>query len=155
MFYVLKRSFVLFALFSVLAGFANPVSAQADVRASIEASNKRWENAVTRGDAAGIASLYTATAKLLPANGKVVSGQKAIAEYWKGAIDSGFKAIKLTTVEIEAFGDTAYEMGRYTVPGEGGKILDAGDYIVIWKNAKGHWKMHRDIWTTNTPAPQQ
>jgi ketosteroid isomerase-like protein len=39
-----------------------------------------------------------------------VSGKKAIKEYWKGAIDSGFKAIKLTSVEVEAHGDTAYEV---------------------------------------------
>jgi uncharacterized protein (TIGR02246 family) len=155
MFHVLKRSFSLFALFSVLIGFANAVSAQGDVRAAIEASNKRWEKAVSRGDAAGIASLYTGTAKLLPPNSQVVSGQKAITEYWKGAIDSGFKAIKLTSVEVEAHGDTAYEVGKYTVPGEGGKVLDAGDYVIIWKSTNGHWKMHRDIWTTNTPAPQQ
>ena len=70
-------------------------------------------------------------------------------------MDSGFKAIKLTAVEVEAHGDTAYEVGKYTVPGEQGKVLDAGDYIVIWKRANDQWKMHRDIWTTNTPAPQQ
>src|ERR1700730_1192772 len=148
---VLKGSFTLFAIFSVLVGFATAVSAQGDVRASIEAGNKRWEKAVSRGDAAGIASLYTGAAKLLPPNSKVVSGQKAITEYWKGAIDSGFKGIKLTSVEVEPHGDTAYEMGKYTVPGEGGKVLDAGDYVIIWKRANGQWKMHRDIWTTNTP----
>jgi uncharacterized protein (TIGR02246 family) len=152
---VLNRSFALFAVVSVLIGFATAVSAQADARASIEANNQRWEKAVGRGDAAGIASLYTGTAKLLPPNSEVVSGQKAITEYWKGAMDSGFKAIKLTAVEVEAHGDTAYEVGKYTVPGEQGKVLDAGDYIVIWKRANDQWKMHRDIWTTNTPAPQQ
>lgn len=155
MLHVLKKSLALFFFFSVLASLSNAVSAQGDARASIEACNKQWEKAVSRGDAAGIASLYTGTAKLLPPNSKVVSGQKAIMEYWKGAIDSGFKAIKLTAVEVETHGDTAYEMGKYTVPGEAGKVLDAGDYIVIWKHANGHWKMYRDIWTTNTPAPQQ
>lgn len=153
--HLLKRSFFLLALVSVLVGFATAVSAQGDIRALIEASNKRWEKAVSRGDAAGIASLYTGTAKLFPPNSKVVSGQKAITEYWKGAIDSGFKAIKLTSLEVEAHGDTAYEVGKYTVPGEGGKVLDAGDYVILWKRNDGHWKMHRDIWTTNTPAPQQ
>jgi uncharacterized protein (TIGR02246 family) len=152
---VFKGAVAFFAIFSVLVAFATMVSAQGDVRASIEASNKRFEKAVSRGDAAGIASLYTETAKIFPANGKVVSGQKAIREYWKGAIDSGFKRITLTTVELEAHGDTAYEIGKYTVPGEGGKIYDAGDYVVIWKRANGQWKLYRDIWTTNTPAPRQ
>jgi ketosteroid isomerase-like protein len=63
--------------------------------------------------------------------------------------------VTLTTVEVQGCGDTAWEVGRYTVPGEGGKVLDTGDYVVIWKREGGEWKLHRDIWTTNTPAPGQ
>jgi len=51
------------------------------VRASIEASNKKFEQAVSHGDAAGIASTYTESAKLLPANDHVVSGRNAITQY--------------------------------------------------------------------------
>jgi uncharacterized protein (TIGR02246 family) len=150
-----RGAFSFFTILSVVVGFATAASAQGDVRAAIEANNKRWETAVSRGDAAGIASLYTGDAKLLPPNSKVVSGRKAITNYWQGAIDSGFKAITLTAVEVEAHGDTAYEVGKYAVPGQGGKILDSGDYLVIWKRANGQWKLHRDIWTTNAPARQQ
>ncbi|AXF01878.1 DUF4440 domain-containing protein [Paraburkholderia hospita] len=125
------------------------------MRASIEASNKKFEQAVSHGDAAGIASTYTESAKLLPANDHVVSGRNAITQYWQAAIDSGLRAIKLTSVEVEAHGSTAYEVGKYTVPGAGGKVYDAGDYVVIWKRANGQWKQHRDIWTTNTPVPRQ
>lgn len=30
--------------------------------------------------------------------------------------------MKLTSVEVEAHGDTAYEVGKWSIPGEGGKI---------------------------------
>ncbi|SAL34029.1 YybH family protein [Caballeronia humi] len=151
----LKAAFASVAIFVALCSVEAAALAQGNVRTSVEASNKVFEKAVSRGDAAGIASTYSDNAKLLPANGQVVSGHKAITAYWQEAINSGFKAIKLSTVELEARGDTAYEVGKWMVPGEAGKVYDAGDYIVIWKRVNGHWKMYRDTWTTNTPAPRQ
>ena len=151
----LKGISAILAIVIVLVSCASVAPTRGDVRATIEANNKRWVEALGRGDAAGIAGLYTPNAQLLPANGTVVNGQQAIEKYWQGAIDSGFKSLTLTSVEVEACGDTAYEVGKYTVPGEAGKVLDTGDYIVIWKREKGQWKLHRDIWTTNTPAPGQ
>ena len=150
----LQRSSLLLAVVIALSGAWSTVSADT-VRASIEAGNRKFEQSISRGDAAGVASAYTENGKLLPANGHVVSGRKSIMQFWQDAIDSGLKAIKLTSVEVEAHGDTAYEVGKYTVPGEGGKVYDAGDYIVIWKRVNGQWRLHRDIWTTNAPAPHK
>jgi uncharacterized protein (TIGR02246 family) len=152
---VLKNVLASFVVFSVLVGFATTVSARGNVRASIEANNKRWEKAARQGNAAGIAALYTRTAKLILPNNKVVSGRKAITDYWQAAIDAGFKGMKLTAVEVEAHGDIAYEVGRYSVPGQGGKVFGAGEYVVIWKRANGQWKLHRDIWTTSAAASRQ
>jgi ketosteroid isomerase-like protein len=68
-------------------------------------------------------------------------------------VDSGVKGATLTTLEAEGQGDTAYEVGKYTLTGEAGKVLDTGKYVTIWKREQGQWKLHRDIWNTNTPAP--
>jgi uncharacterized protein (TIGR02246 family) len=144
-----------FAVVVLVISWASVAAAQGNVRAAIEESNGRWVEALSRGDAAAIAGLYTQTAQLLPANGNVVSGRAEIQKYWQGAISAGFKAVTLTTVEVDSCGNTAYEVGKWTVPGEGGKVLDAGDYIVIWKLQEGQWKLHRDTWTTNSPAPGQ
>ncbi|WP_080404787.1 DUF4440 domain-containing protein [Burkholderia ubonensis] len=65
-----------------------------------------------------VAALHTENAKLLPANGQVISGRAAITRFWQGGMDSGFKSVKLTSVEIETYGDTAYEVGKWAVPGE-------------------------------------
>src|SRR5262245_58778389 len=152
MLYTPKGVTGLLAIVVLLAGCATTTVSQADLRAAIEANNKKWAEALGRGDAAGIAAHYTPTAQLLPANGNVLVGTQAMQKYWQDAITSGFKAVTLTTLEVESCGDTAYEVGKYTVPGEAGKVLDIGDYVVIWKRDKGQWKLHRDIWTTNRPA---
>lgn len=124
-----------------------------DIRSDILACNKQFMDAFGRGDAAGLANLYTVGGQLLPPNSEVVAGRDAIRAFWKGAITSGLKDATLDTVEVEATGETAVEVGRYTLRGKGGQVADAGKYVVVWKTESGSWKLHRDIWNTNHPAP--
>jgi uncharacterized protein (TIGR02246 family) len=124
-----------------------------DIRSQIEAGNKEFTAAFKRGDAAAMASLYTPQGQLLPANSDFVRGTEAIRAFWQSVMDMGLKDATLETVEVEAHGDTAIEVGRYRLFAGGGALADQGKYIVIWKNEGGRWKLHRDIWTTSqTPA---
>jgi uncharacterized protein (TIGR02246 family) len=127
------------------------MKATEDIRSQIEATNGQFMSAFKRGDAAALASLYTAQGQLLPANSDFVKGTEAIRGFWQGALNMGLKQVALETVEVEAHGDTAIEVGRYKLFGGDGSVADAGKYIVIWKNDLGTWKLHRDIWTTSQP----
>ncbi len=122
-----------------------------DVRADITAANAVFVASFARGDAAGIAALYSDQAQLLPPNSDVIVGRDKIQAFWQGALDMGLKAAKLETVETEAHGDTVNEVGNYKLMVAGGQEADAGKYIVIWKNVAGQWKLHRDIWNTSKP----
>lgn len=133
--------------------YAVPINAQQDARPGIEAANKQFVATFGKGDAAGLAAMYSATAIAYPPNSEPVSGRAAIQKIWQGAMGMGIKAVTLTTSEVETYGDTAYEVGGYTMLGEGGKHLDHGKYIVIWKREQGAWKLHRDIWNTSMPGP--
>ncbi len=134
---------------------AGPARAEEDVRAALEAGNRKFEEAVSRGDGAALAALYTPEAQLLPAQSDFVTGTKAIGEFWQGVFDSGIKAATLTTVEVNSHGDTADEVGRYELRAADGEVLDKGKYVVIWKKEDGTWKLHRDIWNTSVPPPQE
>ena len=148
-----RRSHLLIALGIVLV--AGSVAAQtAAPRAALEAANARFSADFAKGDATAVASHYTIAGQVLPPNGEVVKGREAIAQFWKGAMDAGVKGVKLTVVEAESHGGTAHEVGTYVFTGEGGKTLDTGKYIVIWKRDGGQWKLHRDIWNTSMPAPK-
>jgi ketosteroid isomerase-like protein len=59
----------------------------------------------------------------------------------------------LEIVEAEDHGDTAVEIGRYTLSG-GGQVMDRGKYLVIWKQKDGQWQLHRDIWNTHVPPEE-
>ncbi|MCG6954955.1 MAG: DUF4440 domain-containing protein [Gemmatimonadetes bacterium] len=122
-----------------------------DVNAAIAAANREFMEAFARQDAAGMAGMYTAEGQLLPANSDFVSGPSAIEQFWGGAMGMGIRTAKLETVELEAHGETAVEVGKYTLGGDEGQTLDQGKYVVVWKNDDGTWKLHRDIWTTSMP----
>jgi ketosteroid isomerase-like protein len=146
-----RRSHLLIALGIVLLT-GSAVAQPAGPRAGIEAANARFSADFAKGDATAVASHYTAAAQVLPPNGEVVKGREAIGKFWKGVMDAGVKGVKLTVVEAEAAGGTAYEVGNYALTGDGGKTLETGKYIVIWKRDGGQWKLHRDIWNSSMPA---
>jgi uncharacterized protein (TIGR02246 family) len=125
-----------------------------DVRSRIEAANQEFIAAFKRADATALASLYTAQAQLLPANTDFVRGTDSIRVFWQGVIDLGLRDAVLETMEVEPHGDTAIEVGRYRLLAEGGAVADNGKYVVVWKNERGRWKLHRDIWTTSRPPAE-
>jgi len=123
-----------------------------DVKAEIQKANARFGEAFRKGSAAEVAAAYTQGAMLLPPNIGVVEGAGSIQGFWQAVIDMGIKDVKLESVEVEAFGDTAFEVGRYSLFVEGGVEADHGKYVVVWKNDGGAWKLHRDIWNSSSPA---
>ena len=125
------------------------VAAQNDARPAIEAANKQFIAAVAKGDAAALAGMYTAAGVAFPPNGEPTKGRAAIQKMWQGVIASGIKGATLTTSEVETHGDTAYEVGNYEMKVDGGKVVDRGKYIVIWKREQGQWRLHRDIWNSS------
>ena len=123
-----------------------------DPRAGIEAANAEFAAATSRGDAAGVAAMYTERGQLLPPNEKIVEGRAAIERYWKAAMDSGIKTIELKTTEVEGLGESAVEVGSYTLYRKDGASMDRGKYVVLWKRIDGAWKLHRDCWNSNLPT---
>jgi len=104
-----------------------------DIRADIIACNTHFMDAFGRGDAPGLANLYTVGGQLLPPNSDVVAGRDAIRAFWQDALDAGLTEATLDTVEVEHTGETAVDVGRYTLRGQGGQVADAGKYVVVWK----------------------
>lgn len=122
-----------------------------DVRSQIEAGNREFMAAFAKRDAAAVAALYTDGGQLLPPNSEVVRGHEAIREFWQGAMTLGLTGATLETVDVDASGETAVEVGRYRLTA-GDAEADHGKYIVVWKNVDGRWKLHRDIWNTSKGA---
>lgn len=124
-----------------------------EIREGIAAANAGFMETFNRGDGAGMGALYTENGQLLPPNSDFITGQSAISAFWQGAMDMGIKTARLETVELEGQDDAAFEVGKYTLAGEGGAVMDSGKFVVFWRKEGGKWKLHRDIWNSSLPAP--
>ena len=138
-------------LLLTLIGASKPKPSDAATRAAIEGVNKKLAAALARADGAAVAALYTADAQLFPPNSEIVSGRAAVQAFWQATAEAGVKEMKLETLEVEGAAGMAWEAGKYTVFGEGGAPLDSGKYIVLWRQEKGEWRLHRDIWNSSLP----
>lgn len=123
-----------------------------EVRAAIDAANAKLCAALAAGDAAGCAALYTAEACFMVPGADFLQGREAIAAGFGGMIGGGAKGLELETVEVDAIGDIAVEVGTYRVLAEGGAAADNGKYVVVWKNQDGGWRIHRDIINTSVAS---
>lgn len=123
-----------------------------NVRVAIEARNAQFIVAFNQGDGVGVAALYTISGQLFPPDSDILSGRVAIERFWQDAVDSGIKGVTMTILEVEKHDNVVYEVGKYTMLGEVGQVLETGKYIVIWKQEQRQWMRHRDIWNTNMQA---
>ncbi|MBW2463098.1 MAG: DUF4440 domain-containing protein [Deltaproteobacteria bacterium] len=132
---------------------ASPASAADDAAAGIAATNLAFETQLGAGSGTGLAALYTANGQLMPPSSDFVTGTEAIAAAWQAVIDSGIAGGDLETLEIEAHGDTATEVGTFQLRDAAGKTVDHGKFIVIWKKDGDSWKLHRDIFNSSMAPP--
>jgi hypothetical protein len=52
--------------------------------------------------------------------------------------------LELFVVEGEVLGESAVEVGSYTLYGKDGAAMDRGKYLVLWKRVDGARKFDRD-----------
>lgn len=142
----MKRLIACFALAALLISAAIAGSP----RSHIDELSGQFVAAFNAGDGAALAGLYSENAALFPPGGDRVSGRAAIQAFWQGVLDSGIKLDELNTVEVDARGDLASEVGSLVLsaPGDDGTVKIVGQYIVVWKRSGHTWQLHRDIWNT-------
>ena len=88
----------------------------------------------------------------------MVRGKQAIKGLFDGMIQQmGAPQLTLRTIQVDEVGDMANEIGEYTLKFQaagGEPVTDIGKYVVIWKRqGDDSWKLHIDIWNTNSPLP--
>ncbi len=122
------------------------------VKAHIRKEASNWGDEVRRGDSTAMAAHYAVDAIVMPANSEPITGSD-IVKFWGGAVRMGVKDLKLNITDISGDGNLYAETGTLELFGPDNKLLDKGKYVVVWKKENGNWKMYRDIWNSNLPAP--
>jgi ketosteroid isomerase-like protein len=116
----------------------------------IESDNAKFVEEAKKGDSNALAAHYASDAWLMFDHMEPMKGSD-IAHGWGGAIRSGMKDLKVTTVDLTGNAELLAETGMFEVYGEGNKLMDKGKYVVIWKPENDGWKIYRDIGNSNMP----
>lgn len=121
-----------------------------DIRSEIEQADRRFGEAIARGDAEGAArEVYSEDAVILPPGADIVRGRDNIVSFWRDAArDMSLEKVELSTVELQQAGDFVHQVGRALLVAGGQEIR--GKYTVLWKREDGRWKWHIDCWNTNS-----
>lgn len=119
---------------------------------NLSAAYQQFMASFDLGNGAGAAAIYAENAQLLPAYSAAIVGRAAIQAFWQGCMDVGVCALQRQPAEAEQLNGTINEVGAYRIYGRGGKLLDVGKYIAIWKWEHEQWQIYRDIWTSSLPT---
>jgi len=112
-----------------------------------------WEVAFNRGDGAAVAALYSEEAQLVISGATPIRGRSAIRATVDDMIKSGVK-LRIGSAQNVGSGDIAYVYGPYSVlEHEGGREVDAGTYIEVWRRRTGTWQIDLDINASGPAIP--
>lgn len=104
-----------------------------------------WEVSFNRGDGAAVAALYSEEAQLIMSGAAPIRGKAAIRAAVDDMIKSGVK-LRIGSAQNVGSGDIAYVYGPYSVlEHEGGREVEAGTYIELWRRRAGTWQIDLDI----------
>jgi uncharacterized protein (TIGR02246 family) len=152
----MKKLFALTAALILGSGVLGAQTAGGSLAGAFAKVSRDFEAAVGRGDAAGLAALYTEDAVVMPPNHPAVNGRAAIQEFFTGMLAQGVRNMKLAQTTVTGSGSTGYEVGSYEfdLGPAGAPVHDKGKYIVGMKrSASGKWLIAHDIFNSDLPAP--
>jgi len=120
------------------------------IRKAIEKNNAVYFRLFAKNDSA-ILNLYADDACLLVPNELPICGREALKKDFEDTFAAGrVKGVKFKTTDIYGDGkEYVTEEGTWQVFGAGGKLIDDGKYLKLWKRTKTGWKIFRDLFNSD------
>lgn len=120
---------------------------------AVRAVTEQFAADLAKGDLKAISLLYTDDAKLLPPNATAISGRAAIFAYFKKNLRPDIVShAKFSHYEIYSGDDAAASLSELKMYDGNGNIVEQGRQTIILIKQGGEWKIHRDMWSDDTPA---
>ena len=121
-------------------------------KTEIEEANRNLIDLLAKGDSVGLANSYMTDAKLMTAGAPAVVGRANIQKAMSDILKSGITKMDLRTKEVFGTEDLIAEEGELILYANNDAVAEE-KYIVLWKKEDGKWKLFRDIFNSNLPAP--
>ncbi|MGA8594892.1 MAG: DUF4440 domain-containing protein [Bryobacteraceae bacterium] len=137
------------ALTASLLSATNPVQSGTPLsaKAGIDAGNQAWIDGVEAGNVGLIAATYADDAIDCDSTGKCIKGRIQIEQHLRAQLISLGRArsAAVTTWGSSQNGSFVYEWGQAEAVFDGGKAL-AERYLTVWqRQARGGWKIFRNM----------
>ena len=142
------RKLALIAAVIAISAPAMGWAAVQEAETDIQKAKAQYMAAFNKGDAAGVAQLYTDTAYLMPPGSPTITGREAIQSYWDAGIKAGVKNLVLAPGKIDQFGEIAREIGNYSFETKDGTKQE-GKWVGLRTPQYGSWKLDTDVWNTD------
>jgi uncharacterized protein (TIGR02246 family) len=126
-----------------------------DAARAIEALDREFERNLALGDPEKLVdAFYAPDALFMPPEKAPIKGRAGILEFWRETLGkAGIKTFKVETTQVEAEGDLACGIGRYSMslqPPGGEATSGEGKYVVVYRRRKGgEWRAIADIFNNN------
>jgi len=137
------------ALVPLLLGLALAEPPEADV---IKNRLQQYEARFNQGNAEAVARLYSEDVVYYDPLGRVHEGRDAVQAYYQRSLAAGFSDMAINKIEIEVFGDMAYDIARYTISDPKGRRL-TGYHLAILAKEDGEWVVQRTLVNAKRPRP--
>jgi len=121
--------------------------------AAVRRLTQEWVLACNTRQLDELIELYATDALVLRSNLPPIRGAAAVREFFYSSLEAGLGEVAVDPTRVEASGDMAYEVGRYSalVPGATGKRREErGKYLWVFaKQPSGDWKLVAECWSSD------
>jgi ketosteroid isomerase-like protein len=124
-----------------------------DVQSLIRNQAQDFVTSFNTGNYDQVAALFAQDGALMASHHDPAYGPNAIEHLLRQLGEAGYEDLRLETVRVEASGELAVEMGRYSVAirqHDGLVLTDRGKYVRAWRRL-GAWLIVADCWSSNLP----
>lgn len=145
---VLALAFVLVAA----PAAAQTPTADPELRASVEALCRRWEDAVAKQDSAAVAALFTPDGTFVTPAG-VLADRAAVKSFYDGFFKQGWNHEVVKVEAAQPVGSAAIAYGEYSLAGQGttGALSRTGRWSMTFARESDGWKIR--LLTANVAPP--
>ncbi len=125
-----------------------------DVQSLIRNLSQDFVTSFNTGNYDQVAALFAQDGALMAPHHDAAYGPKAVEVLLRQIAEIGYEDLRLETIRVEASGDLAMEIGRYSVAirqPDGTILADRGKYVKAWRRL-GVWLIVADCWSSNLPV---
>ncbi len=125
-----------------------------DVESLIRNLAQDFVTSFNTGNYDQVAALFAQDGVFMAPHHDPAYGPQAVERLLRQFAECGYEDLRFETLRVEASGDMAVEIGRYTVAirqPDNTIVADRGKYVKAWRRL-GAWLIVADCWSSNLPA---